>query len=232
MEYITGVIVGTDGVPHKFYGALWIGSGRRLFDKPSDEYLDLMKECLGRFSCPYYGKVHLSLPFSPRIISVIAKFKPHIIHAPSLGIMGFKTPSEAIESLTLSCIPKIWRYGGDLWSPASYPLHLLLLFPIPVTCLEIRLRKCYIEEILNFYQVSVHQLLKSLSLLQKLQKPTISESEKDPDCKEICGWGVVAAESISKGDFVVEYAGEDQSLENKADAREETFKKQLRERHP
>ncbi|KAL6565622.1 hypothetical protein OROHE_004677 [Orobanche hederae] len=70
-------------------------------------------------------------------------------------------------------------------------------------------------------QVSVHQLLKSLSLLQKLQKPTISESEKDPDCKEICGWGVVAAQSISKGDFVVEYAGEE----------EETFKKQLRERH-
>ncbi|KAL6547866.1 hypothetical protein OROHE_009571 [Orobanche hederae] len=74
---------------------------------------------------------------------------------------------------------------------------------------EIRSRKCYIEEILNFYQVSVHQLLKSLSLLQKLQKSTISESEKDPDCKEICGWGGVAAESISKGDFVVEYAGED-----------------------
>ncbi|KAL6572428.1 hypothetical protein OROMI_013386 [Orobanche minor] len=54
--------------------------------------------------------------------------------------------------------------------------------------------------------VSVRHLLKSLSLLQKL---TISESEKDPDCKERCGWGVVAAESISKRDFVVEYVGED-----------------------
>ncbi|KAL6580030.1 hypothetical protein OROMI_008054 [Orobanche minor] len=53
--------------------------------------------------------------------------------------------------------------------------------------------------------VSVRHLLKSLSLLQKL---TISESQKAPDCKEICGWGVVAAESISKRDFVVEYVGE------------------------
>lgn len=25
---------------------------------------------------------------------------------------------------------------------------------------------------------------------------------------ELCGWGVVAAEPISKGDFVVEYVGE------------------------
>ncbi|KAL6560875.1 hypothetical protein OROHE_006052 [Orobanche hederae] len=53
--------------------------------------------------------------------------------------------------------------------------------------------------------VSVRHLLKSLSLLQKL---TISEIEKDPDCKERCGWGVVAAKSISKGYFVVEYVGE------------------------
>ncbi|KAL6536707.1 hypothetical protein OROMI_026288 [Orobanche minor] len=53
--------------------------------------------------------------------------------------------------------------------------------------------------------VSVRHLLKSLSLLQKL---TISESEKDQDCKERCGWGVVTAESINKRDFVVEYVGE------------------------
>ncbi|KAK6135630.1 hypothetical protein DH2020_030641 [Rehmannia glutinosa] len=55
---------------------------------------------------------------------------------------------------------------------------------------------------------AVHQLLKSLSLLQNLHKSTLSESEKDPDCKEHCGWGVVAGESISKGDFIVEYVGE------------------------
>ncbi|GER39502.1 histone-lysine N-methyltransferase ASHR3 [Striga asiatica] len=62
---------------------------------------------------------------------------------------------------------------------------------------------------------SVHQLLKSVSLLQKLFQPTLSESEEDPDCEvcdayqtEKCGWGVVAAESISEGDFVIEYVGE------------------------
>ncbi|KAL6551284.1 hypothetical protein OROMI_021772 [Orobanche minor] len=43
--------------------------------------------------------------------------------------------------------------------------------------------------------VSVRHLLKSLSLLQKL---TISEIEKDPDCKERCGWGVVAANQSVK----------------------------------
>ncbi|KAL6579403.1 hypothetical protein OROMI_009619 [Orobanche minor] len=64
--------------------------------------------------------------------------------------------------------------------------------------------------------VSVRHLLKSLSLLQKL---TISESEKDPDCKERCGWGVVAAESISKRDFVVEYVGEAQRVAESTDYR-------------
>ncbi|KAL3642994.1 hypothetical protein CASFOL_013809 [Castilleja foliolosa] len=48
---------------------------------------------------------------------------------------------------------------------------------------------------------SVHQLLKSLPLLQQLYKPAFSESEKDPDCR-------VAAESIKKEDFIVEYVGE------------------------
>lgn len=31
---------------------------------------------------------------------------------------------------------------------------------------------------------------------------------------ELCGWGVVAAESISKGDFIVEYVGEGKFLQN------------------
>ncbi|KAL6519055.1 hypothetical protein OROHE_017479 [Orobanche hederae] len=79
VENVFVVVVGTNGVPQKFYGALLIGSGRRFF------------------SCPYYGKVPLSLPFSPRVISVVAKFKPHIIHASSLGIMVLGTLAIVIQ---------------------------------------------------------------------------------------------------------------------------------------
>lgn len=32
---------------------------------------------------------------------------------------------------------------------------------------------------------------------------------------ELCGWGVVAAESISKGDFIVEYVGEGKFMDNR-----------------
>ncbi|KAL6528622.1 Sulfoquinovosyl transferase sqd2 [Orobanche minor] len=98
------VITTDEGVPQEFYGALLIGSRRRI--KPSDEYLDLMKECLGSFPCPYYGKVPLSLAFSPRIVSAVAKFKPHIIHASSPGIMVFG----ALAIAKLLSIPIVMSY--------------------------------------------------------------------------------------------------------------------------
>ncbi|KAL6503238.1 Sulfoquinovosyl transferase sqd2 [Orobanche hederae] len=91
------VITTDEGVPQEFYGALLIGSRR---------YLDLMKECLGSFPCPYYGKVPLSLAFSPRIISAVAKFKPHIVHASSPGIMVFG----ALATAKLLSIPIVMSY--------------------------------------------------------------------------------------------------------------------------
>lgn len=33
---------------------------------------------------------------------------------------------------------------------------------------------------------------------------------------ELCGWGVVALESINKGDFIIEYIGEGDSLTSEA----------------
>lgn len=33
---------------------------------------------------------------------------------------------------------------------------------------------------------------------------------------ELCGWGVVASESINKGDFIIEYIGEGDSLTSEA----------------
>ncbi|KAL6496187.1 Sulfoquinovosyl transferase sqd2 [Orobanche gracilis] len=108
------VITTDEGLPQEFYGALLIGSR---------SFLDLMKECLGSFPCPYYGKVPLSLAFSPRIISAVAKFKPHIIHASSPGIMVFG----ALAIAKLLSIPIVMSYHTHIpvvgWSNQCEFLH-------------------------------------------------------------------------------------------------------------
>ncbi|GKV05982.1 hypothetical protein SLEP1_g17928 [Rubroshorea leprosula] len=80
------VVTTHEGVPKEFYGAKLIGSRS--------------------FPCPFYPKVQLSLAFSPRIISEVARFNPDIIHATSPGIMVFG----ALAIAKLLSVPLVMSY--------------------------------------------------------------------------------------------------------------------------
>uniref|UniRef100_A0A0E0CYG0 Uncharacterized protein n=1 Tax=Oryza meridionalis TaxID=40149 RepID=A0A0E0CYG0_9ORYZ len=93
------VVTTHKGAPEEFHGAKVIGSWS--------------------FPCPLYQNVPLSLALSPRIFSVVAKFKPDIIHATSPGVMVFGARFIA----KMLSVPMVMSYHTHL--PASADLTLV-----------------------------------------------------------------------------------------------------------